>query len=125
MNEADGRVIRSDERGYGELRYGRGIVERIIGPEIGARQVDLHLNRIRSGSPRGPYHLHPESENVYYVLSGELVVRIRGTDHRLGPGDAAFVKAGVPHSASNLGSIDVELIEIYAPAEPGFVEISE
>lgn len=125
MSDRTGRVIRASERGTAELRYGRGIVERIVGPEIGASMVDLHVNRILAGSAPGPYHLHPAGENVYLVLSGAVRVRIAEVDHDLGPGDAAFIPAGVPHSASNTGAVDAELIEIYAPIEPGFVEVPE
>lgn len=125
MSDRIGRVIRVSDRGAAELRYGRGLVEGIVGPEVGANNVDLHVNRILAGPARGPYHLHPDGENVYLVLSGAICVRIAGVDHDLRPGDAAFIPAGVPHSASNIGSVDAELLEIYAPAEPGFVEVSE
>lgn len=125
MSKHLGRVVRAADRGAAELRYGRGFVDRIVGPEIGATNVDLHVNRILAGSARGPYHLHPDGENVYLVLSGAVRVRVAGVDHDLGPDDAAFIPAGVPHSASNIGSVDAELIEIYAPAKPGFVEVTE
>lgn len=125
MSDRTGRVIRAADRGTAELRYGRGFVDKIVGPETGASNVDLHVNRILAGSARGPYHLHPSAENVYLVLSGAIRVRIAGLDHDLGPGDAAFIPAGVPHSASNIGTVDAELIEIYAPVKPGFVEVPE
>jgi mannose-6-phosphate isomerase-like protein (cupin superfamily) len=125
MSDLIGRVIRASDRSAAELRYERGFVERIVGPGIGADHVDLHVNRILAGSARGPYHLHLDGENVYLVLSGAIRVRIAGVDHDLGPGDAAFIPAGVPHSASNLGAVEAELIEINAPAEPGFVEVPE
>lgn len=125
MNESLGRIVRATERRRADLRYGRGSVERIVGPEAGAERVDLHVNRILAGSAPGPYHLHPDAENVYLVLSGALRVRMAGVDHRLGPGDAAFIPAGVPHSASNAGEVDVEVIEVYAPANAGFVEIED
>ena len=125
MNKPSGCVVRASERGHAELRYGRGVVEQIVGPEVGAGRLDLHLNRIPAGSAPGPYHLHPNAENVYLVVTGSLLVRIARENHLLGPGDAAFVPAGVPHSASNPGEVDVEVIEVYAPANPGFVEIEE
>jgi mannose-6-phosphate isomerase-like protein (cupin superfamily) len=124
----DGRqahVVRASERRSSQLRYDRGSVERIVDGDLGAAAVDLHVNRIRAGSAPGPYHLHTRSENVYLVLSGEVVVRIDGEDHRLAPGDAAFIPPGVPHSATNVGVNDAELIEIYAPADVDFVEVGD
>ena len=117
-------IVRAGDRGRSELRYGRGVVERIAGPEVGARNADVHLNRILAGSAPGPYHLHTAAENVYLVLSGSVRVRIDGVDHDLAVGDAAFIPAGVPHSASNVGRVDAEILEIYAPADPDFVEVS-
>lgn len=127
MNEGRGapRVIRRAERRSSHLRYDRGSVDRIVDAEIGARAVDLHVNRIRAGSAPGPYHLHTSSENVYLVVSGDVVVRIDGEDHRLAAGDAAFIPPGVAHSATNVGSSDAELIEIYAPADVDFVEVTD
>ena len=121
----EARVVRVAERRASELRYGRGSVERIVDGEVGARLVDLHVNRIRTGSAPGPYHLHTRAENAYLVVSGEVVVRIDGEDHRLGPGDAAFIPPGVAHSATNVGTADAELIEIYAPADVDFVEVAD
>jgi mannose-6-phosphate isomerase-like protein (cupin superfamily) len=125
MSDRGARVVRAGDRRSSQLRYDRGSVEKIVDEELGARQVDLHVNRIRAGSPPGPYHFHTTSENVYLVLSGDVVVRIDGVDHRLAAGDAAFVPPGVPHSATNVGSADAELIEIYAPADVDFVEVDE
>lgn len=125
MSDRRARVVRAGERRASELRYGRGSVERIVDGEIGAETVDLHVNRIRAGSAPGPYHLHTEAENVYLVLAGDVVVRIDGEDHRLGAGDAAFIPPRVPHSATNVGSYDAELIEIYAPATVDFVEVED
>ena len=125
MNDSSGRVVRAGERSQAQLRYGRGVVERIFGPEVGAHNVDIHVNRILANSAPGPYHFHPDAENIYLVVSGALRVRIAGVDHVLGSGDAAFIPAGVPHSASNTGEADAEILEIYAPANPGFIEVED
>lgn len=126
MNHERGpRVIRRADRRSSQLRYDRGAVDKIVDGVVGADHVDLHINRIRAGSAPGPYHLHTTSENVYLVVSGDVIVRIDGEDHRLAPGDAAFIPPGVPHSATNAGATDAELIEIYAPADVDFVEVDE
>jgi mannose-6-phosphate isomerase-like protein (cupin superfamily) len=43
-------------------------------------------------------HQHPQEE-VWQVISGDLVVVIAGEEHRLGPGDAVVVPPDTPHSA--------------------------
>jgi quercetin 2,3-dioxygenase len=85
------------------LRYDRGSVLRLVDAGIGAEQVDLHLNTIKAGSAPGPYHLHRGVENVYYILEGDVVIRIDGVDHPVEPGSAVFIPPGVPHSATNVG----------------------
>lgn len=126
MSESrDARVVRAADRRTSQLRYDRGSVERLVDGDIGAVSVDVHVNRIRAGSAPGPYHFHTSCENVYLVVAGEIVVRIDGREHRLAPGDTAFIPPGVPHSATNVGSVDAELIEIYAPADADFVEVAD
>jgi len=48
-------------------------------------------------------HHHPEEE-VWHVLEGQLAITIDGRESVLGPGCAAIVPAGVPHSARPLGA---------------------
>lgn len=116
-------VIRHGEGRESQLRYGRGRMVRLVDADIGAVQVDLHLNVILAGSAPGPYHYHPANENVYHVIDGRVRIRIDGVDHDAGPGDTVFIPPGVPHSASNIGDGDARLLEIYAPAKVDFVEV--
>jgi quercetin dioxygenase-like cupin family protein len=44
-----------------------------------------------------PVHTHPQDES-YVVLDGELTVQCGGERFRLGPGGAAVVPMGVPHT---------------------------
>lgn len=106
------------------LRYDRGTVIQLVGPEIGARHVDLHINTIRAGSAPGPYHLHGTAENVYYVLRGMATVCSRQSESTVPPGHAVFIPPGVPHAISNRESEDLVIIEIYAPAEADFREVA-
>jgi quercetin dioxygenase-like cupin family protein len=42
-----------------------------------------------------------DGEEFAFVLSGELVYIIGGTQYRLGPGDSIYFPAGVPHAIHN------------------------
>jgi mannose-6-phosphate isomerase-like protein (cupin superfamily) len=118
-------IIRKTQRKSGTLRNNRGFVERIIDETVGARNVDVHVNRIQAGTPPGPYHYHTSAENAYLVLSGRLLVKIAGDEHVLSPGDAAFVPPRVPHSVHNIGNTTAEVLEIYSPASVDFVELGD
>jgi len=123
--ERRARVVRADEAPVKSLRYDRGSVLRLVDAGIGAEQVDLHLNTIKAGSAPGPYHLHRGVENVYYILEGDVVIRIDGVDHPVEAGSAVFIPPGVPHSATNVGRADARLLEIYAPVNVDFEEVED
>ena len=106
-------------------RYGRGTAEQLVDEKLGATQVDFHVNTILAGSRPGPYHVHNDVENVYYVLHGRIVIRTEDGEREIGPGDAVFFPRGVAHSATNVGRDDARIIEIYAPCGPDFVELED
>lgn len=107
------------------LRYGRGSIERLVDEGLGAALVDVHVNTILAGSAPGPFHLHNDVENVYFVLHGRVLIRTTDGEREIGPGDAVFFPRGVPHSATNVGPDDARIIEIYAPTGPDFVELED
>jgi quercetin dioxygenase-like cupin family protein len=47
---------------------------------------------------RTPLHRHPEADELTYVLEGELVLNVDGTETRLGTGGMSFVPRGTPHA---------------------------
>lgn len=45
-----------------------------------------------------PMHLHPEADEMCYVLEGELLVHIEGAEHVVRAGGLFFAPRGVGHS---------------------------
>jgi quercetin dioxygenase-like cupin family protein len=45
-----------------------------------------------------PLHTHPDADEAFYVLEGEIVVHVDGNDHKVGPGGFALAPRGVPHA---------------------------
>jgi mannose-6-phosphate isomerase-like protein (cupin superfamily) len=105
------------------LRYDRGTTTKLVGPEVGAEKVDLHFNVIKVGSAPGPYHLHTNAENVYYVFSGTATIRTEEGARSVPPGQVVFIPPMVPHAVSNNAQEDLVIMEIYAPAGADFQEI--
>lgn len=118
-------IARASEVPRKPLRHERGEEITLVGPAIGHRPMDVHMISIRAGTTRGPYHFHTASDIVYVVVQGRVRARIDGDDHVLETGDAAFIPAGIPHSAHNIGADEARMVEIYAPAGPDFVVIDE
>ena len=62
-----------------------------------------------------PLHRHPEAAETTYVLEGEIVVQVDGTETRIGAGGVSFVPKGVPH-AFIVVSDQARLLTMQSPA---------
>src|SRR5260370_7632238 len=69
--------------------------------------------------PAGPettFHLHRDSDEVAYVLSGEITFKIDDEVTVGGPGTCAFLPRGVPHAWKNTGAETGRVLFLYTPA---------
>ncbi|WP_448006578.1 cupin domain-containing protein [Agromyces bauzanensis] len=57
------------------------------------------------------WHSHPETDELFMVVSGELVIQLRDGDVVLGPGDVYVVPRGVEHCPRADGEVSALLIE--------------
>ena len=63
-----------------------------------------------------PVHVHPYGTESYKVLAGTLDLYVDGVWKRLGPGEAATVEPGVPHTFRNATDAPVRVYNVHAPA---------
>ena len=63
-----------------------------------------------------PPHIHHREDELSYVVSGEIGVRIGDTDYTAGPGSYVFKPRGIAHTFWNAGPEPAHLIEIVWPA---------
>ena len=87
---------------------------------VGTEKVDVHLNRLVAGGPRGKRHHHTKADNVYIVKRGEGTLVIEGKTHIIRPDDVVYIPAGTKHSLANRGAETLEIFEIDAPAGKHF-----
>jgi quercetin dioxygenase-like cupin family protein len=45
-----------------------------------------------------PLHTHADEDETLYVLAGEILVHLDGTNHHVGPHGVAIAPRGVPHA---------------------------
>jgi quercetin dioxygenase-like cupin family protein len=45
-----------------------------------------------------PLHLHPDEDEGFYVLEGEVLVHVEGEERRIGQGGVFIAPRGVPHA---------------------------
>jgi quercetin dioxygenase-like cupin family protein len=68
---------------------------------------------------KSTFHLHHDSDEVAYVLSGEVTFMIGGEVTVGGPGACAFMPRGVPHAWKSTGAETGRVLFLYTPAKAG------
>jgi quercetin dioxygenase-like cupin family protein len=64
-----------------------------------------------------PDHFHPQVEERWEVVEGEVTFSVAGDERRAGPGDKLVARAGIRHSFKNTGSEPAYLhVEVEPPA---------
>jgi quercetin dioxygenase-like cupin family protein len=73
------------------------------------------------------HHLHHDSDEVAWVISGELTFKIGEDVTSGGPGTCAFMPRNVPHAWKNTGSETARVLFLYTPGNAGRLieELSE
>jgi quercetin dioxygenase-like cupin family protein len=65
------------------------------------------------------FHLHRDSDEVAWVLAGEITFQIGDEVTVGGPGTCAFIPRNVPHAWKNTGSETGRVVFLYTPAAAG------
>ena len=102
------------------MENGRGETIRLVNTGLGTEKIDLHLNRLVPGGPRGKVHHHSNADNVYIVKKGEGTLTVEGKSYVIRENDVVYIPAGMKHSLSNLSDGVFEIFEIYAPSGKHF-----
>jgi quercetin dioxygenase-like cupin family protein len=66
-----------------------------------------------------PMHLHHDSDEVMFVLSGEFSFKIGDQVGTGGPGSCAFMPRGIPHAWKNSGTETGRALFMYIPGQAG------
>ena len=103
------------ERSEGERRWFYGGGEhtwKATAEETGGAFL-LFEDRMTEGKVT-PLHTHPKSDESMFVLEGEILMHIDGTNHPIGAGGLAVAPRGVPH-AFMVTSPEVRLLCLHTP----------
>lgn len=79
--------------------------------------------------PKGkatPLHTHPDAEETFYVIDGDLLVHIDGVNHSLTAGATSTVRRGTPHAFAVM-SHEAHLLVVFSPGggEQFFIDAGE
>jgi mannose-6-phosphate isomerase-like protein (cupin superfamily) len=114
------KIFHLDECPTRPMEPGRGEQIKLINPSLGTEKVDVHLNRLVPGGPRGRVHHHTNADNVYIVKRGEGTLTVEGKTYLIRENDVVYIPAGMKHSLANLSTDVFEIFEIYAPSGKHF-----
>ena len=86
------------DEGEGEAFWLLGMLETV---KISGRETGGEYGLLEIVAPEGvgsPWHVHPEEDEWFYVLEGEMTFWVAETRHTLKAGSFAFGPKGVPHT---------------------------
>ena len=96
---------------------GRSFSPKLRGGETGG-SIMMFEETIPAGT-KSTFHLHHHSDEVAYVLSGEITFKIGDEVTVGGPGGCAFMPRGVPHAWKSTGAETGRVLFLYTPAKAG------
>lgn len=104
----------------GEYRTPPRTSKLLLAPKFGGvENLSMGMNVTEVGSMI-PTHLHEDSEEVLFLISGRAKLIIEGEgEWEIGPETAFYSPKGVKHRLENIGDEPLKLVWVYCPPLPG------
>src|SRR5258708_39210687 len=96
---------------------GRSYLLKLLGGDPG-ESIMMFEETIPAGT-KSTFHLHHDSDEVAYVLNGEVTFAIGDEVSVGGPGSCTFMPRGVPHAWKSTGAETGRVLFLYTPAKAG------
>ncbi len=99
----------------GYRRYQGGYFRTLLSPE----QTGNAMALIEFTLPKGaepPLHIHQNEDESFYILEGELKVRVADSETILKPGEAIFAPRNTPHAFTIL-SDKIKMLNLITPGK--------
>jgi mannose-6-phosphate isomerase-like protein (cupin superfamily) len=115
--DAKGLVVQPDEGAVWQMSPGRSAALKLQNAETAASVMAFE-----EAAPAGTdttFHLHYDSDELVYVLSGEFTFKIDDRVTTGGPGTCAFIPRGVAHAWKNTGAEPGRALFLYTPGGAG------
>jgi quercetin dioxygenase-like cupin family protein len=90
-----------------------GVLQWLVDRDLGAQHVMAYRLALEPDSALS--HVHIGAEEVLYILEGTGEVRVEGSAHQVGTGQAVFIPEGAEHSYVNTGATSLVLVGAMAP----------
>jgi quercetin dioxygenase-like cupin family protein len=97
MGSVDAMIVRASGAGEKRWFFGGGLHTWKATAEETNGAFLLFEDHMAEGKMT-PFHTHPDADEAFYVLEGEIAVHVSGQEHLVGPGGFAVALRGVPHA---------------------------
>lgn len=78
------------------------------------KHVQIVVMDVKPGEDIGK-EVHPDNDQVLYLVSGKGTVYLNGEESEFNPGDAVLVPAGTEHNFTTVGDESMKIITTYSP----------
>src|SRR5882757_4316763 len=114
---AQGIVVQPGQGQVSSTTPGREFALKLLGGATGD-SIMIFEETVPAGT-KSTLHLHHHSDEVAYVLSGEVTFMIGDEVTVGGPGTCAFMPRGMPHAWKSTGAETGRVLFLYTPARAG------
>jgi quercetin dioxygenase-like cupin family protein len=113
MTSVDAMIVRASGAGEKRWFFGGGLHTWKATAEETNGAFLLFEDHMASGKMT-PLHVHPDADEAFYVLDGEIVVYADGREQRVASGGFAVALRGVPHAF--MACVETRLLCWQSPA---------
>ena len=114
MTAGDGIVLQPGEGRMVSHRPGHNIIFKAAGDDTRGAYTLCEYTAAPSAGP--PPHIHHNDDEAFYLLEGELTVRVGGREALATAGSFVFLPRGVVHTFKNTGSGPARFLVIASPS---------
>lgn len=93
----------------------RELMHPAVHPGLGVKSQSLAEAVVEVGQ-RTRLHRHRRSEELYYIVQGEGLMTLGGTEFAVMRGDTVCIPPGTAHCIQNTGGVDLKILCCCAPA---------
>ena len=116
------KILMEDEIEFEKVAW--GLTKELVNPQtVGAKTVKVKITEWLPGHIH-KQHVHPDQEEVIFVLSGKGMAETEAERREIGPGAVVFIGAVESHTTWNLSDTEsLRAIVIKAPPEDEEVQL--
>jgi quercetin dioxygenase-like cupin family protein len=114
---AKGFIVPAGRGPVWDMSPGRSATLKLTGMGTGERM--MMFEEAAPAVTATVFHIHHNSDEMAYVLSGEITFKIGDQVCVGGPGTCAFIPRGIAHAWKTSGAEAGRILFVYTPAEAG------